>query len=86
MRHTISDYDLLDQDPRASMAVGFGRCGGGKPQPGWGVCPDPAAWRVRTPSGGDYTHDYCTRHAAMRLRAADVLEQRAKLHRKERRP
>lgn len=70
---------LLDAHPRASISIEVARtCGDGVPQPGWGRCTEPAAWRVLTPWGAPYEKHYCAEHAAARIRAGDYLDRLAR--------
>lgn len=71
--YTLTNVELLERDARASEATLAGACGRGLPQPGWPACHQQGTWWVARPTGRPFEHPYCTKHAAMRLRAADRL-------------
>lgn len=82
--YVLSDAELLDKHPRATLVAPVGSCGGGLAQPAWGRCNKPGYWSLTRTWGARYVHDYCTAHAALRVRGAERLEQAAELARRQR--
>lgn len=65
----LTDEALLEQCPDAWMTDRIRRCGEGLNQPQWGACPADGIWGLY-----GFLNQYCTYHAARRIRS------RAQLH------
>ncbi|RKT82744.1 hypothetical protein SAMN05421805_104215 [Saccharopolyspora antimicrobica] len=67
----LTDVELLEQDNRAWPALPGSACCGDD----WAACPEPGEWQVRGYAG----RSFCAQHAAVRLRIADALTERARV-------
>lgn len=65
----LDDAVFCADSPTAILAQTKALCGNGLPQPGWPRCRNRAAWKVT-----GYEHEYCSTHAAARIRATNRLD------------